>query len=203
MKNISYKIFNKKCQQIHLIQILISFLKNPTDQDVKDFFRLSAEDSQRRQEAELKKRMTETPEVERIKYDYLSKLNKREDEIPDFMKFVFIDPAIPTSEKDKFLYKFCIRYLSDLSFKNEVYGKELFFRNRILERIVENDFDPSIDYSNGDSRYFVPIGEIQTSYRYAKVAKEVPTITNNYPEPNGEIFTVTRPTIQSRVVTLD
>lgn len=40
-------------------------------------------------------------------------LKKREDEVPHFMSFIFMDPSILTDEKDKFLYRFCVRYLND------------------------------------------------------------------------------------------
>lgn len=138
-----------------------------TREEINEYFRLGSLETEERNRLRTIERMSNTPDHERIKYNYQEKLGKKDEDIPDFMKFIFIHPAIPTVEKDKFI-TFCIRFLSNESYRKQYEGKQLFFRNLVLERIVDNYRDPIIDYSNGDSRLFVPIGELSLSYRLTK-----------------------------------
>lgn len=93
----------------------------------------------RKEEALIK--ASKTPETQRIQYEYKSKFNMKEEDIPDFIKIFFIDPVIETSQKDIFIEQFCPLYLNNEQYRIDNKGKYIFIEDGKIKGIINSERD--------------------------------------------------------------
>lgn len=93
-----------------------------------------------------KLKLTRTPDIERVKYNYTQRLGVHESKVPDFMKMIFIHPGIDTSQKDLFADQFCRVYLNNEEYRLQNEGKFIFLEDFKMKGIIDSwiDLDPSI-----------------------------------------------------------
>jgi len=144
-----------------------SIPENASEEEKKEIFRLSLEDSEKRN-----KKINEsnqTPARIRQEYNYWDRLNISKEQVPFFMVGIFQSIFISTDEKDNFINIFCLNYLNDVNFQNQFDGKYLFFLNNKLVSIIDTKED--MDYSNPyDTRLVVKIGKLDVYNGYGKTS---------------------------------
>ena len=120
---------------------IYSLPENPTDEQIQEFIRLEALETQRiEKEEEKKKEKSKT--IIKSDYDYWTKLNVDKNSVPHFMSIIFENKYYDDKEKDKFLEQICIPYLTDENFRKKNEDNHIYFKLGIFMGIdAENDID--------------------------------------------------------------
>lgn len=157
-----------------------------SDEERREFMHNHLVNEERKLNMEKNLNKGKTPERQRVEYDYKTKLSMEDNEIPLFMKGVFIHPAIETSQKDIFAEYFCKRYFEDEEYRIENEGKYLFFEDGIAKPITNST---NVDPTTFTHKLFVPIGKLKSSNQFYKRCYNL-KIDTNVEESDGIFFSV-------------
>lgn len=157
-----------------------------TEEEKIEIMHQFAVDSDRRYKEKERIRLGLTPEIQRIGYDYKSKLGMEDKDIPIFMKLLFVDGSIETSQKDIFAEQFCPLYFNDEQYRIDNEGKYIFIEDNKIKGIINSMFD--FDTKSLTNKLLIKIGKQDNHYAFHKGRIDSSHNQIIQYDPSGEIL---------------
>jgi hypothetical protein len=164
--------------------------KNLSEEEKQNFLHESTIDSEKKKREEEIVNASKTPEQVRIKYDYNTILNMKDEDIPSFIKSFFKHPAIETSQKDIFIESFCPKYINNIKYRSAYEGKYIFIEDGIIKGIIDSESE--LDLSTLTHKLLIKIGKQDQNYGFYKRCYDLP-INTFYHDVDGEKIQINRP----------